>query len=163
MIFWQTLLQSLRLPKKEIVFKLNRTGMDITVIYMFILLFIASIPALTDRIYENSGFSADMNIVFLLIYFFIFYYLPLTIIIFLSITVISYVMTWISHFMHRKLRLQILWKMCAYTTTIPFLLYTGIALFFPVHDIYLWISVLYILTMLIAIISVYPKRKPRKK
>ncbi|MFD2045654.1 DUF1189 family protein [Ornithinibacillus salinisoli] len=163
MILWQTFLQSLRLPSKRIVFQLNRKGMDITVIYMFLLLLLVSIPSLIDRLYENTGFTSDMNIVFLLIYFFIFYYLPLTIIVFLSMTVVAYVMTLVASVMGRKLRLQLLWKMCAYSATIPFLIYTVSALFFSVSDIFLWVAIVYTVLMLLIIITVYPKRKIHTK
>ncbi|SET24926.1 Protein of unknown function [Oceanobacillus limi] len=159
MILWRTFLQSLQIPSKKIIFKLNRTGMDTTVFYMFILLFIVSTPSLIDRINENTGFTSEMNIVFLFIYFFIFSYLPLTITIFVGITIISYAMTWIAQLMERKLHLQVLWKMAAYTSTIPFLLYTVFELFYSAPDVLLWFSLVYIVVMLIIIISVYPKKR----
>src|SRR5699024_6033398 len=111
MLFWKTFIQSLKLPNKEARFKLKRTGIAITVIYMFILLFFVSLPTLIHQITSNTGPTASLNIVFLLIYFFIFSYLPLTIIVFLLLSVVAYIGTWISKFLHRKLRFSLLWKM----------------------------------------------------
>jgi hypothetical protein len=162
MILWKTFLYSLQLPRKQAVFKLNRIPMDITVFYMFIMLFIVSIPSLIDRLTETLSIGSNMNIVFKLIYFFMFYYLPLTIMVFLLITFLAYLFTWIAKGMHRKLKLQILWKMIAYTTTIPFILYTVIAIIFSISDSYLLLSILFTIVLLIKIIMVYPKRETTK-
>lgn len=159
MILWKTFLYSLQLPTKQSVFRLNRIPMDITVFYMFIMLFIVSIPSLIDRLTETSSIGSDMNIVFKLIYFFMFYYLPLTIMVFLLITLLAYLFTWIAKSMHRKLKLQIFWKMIAYSTTIPFILYTVIALIIPISDSYLLLSMVYTFVLLFKIITVYPRRK----
>lgn len=161
MVFWQAFLHSIKLPNKKAMFQLNRIGMDITVIYMFILLMIVSIPALIDRLLATSGPGTELNLFFLLIYFFIFYYLPMTLIVFLLLSLIAYIATGISRLMKRKLRYAILWKMSAYTTTIPFLLYTIAALIFPISGVILWLFTIYTLLLLIKIISVYPKRRVR--
>ena len=163
MIFWRTFIQSLKLPNKQAMFKLNRTGMDITVIYMFILLFFVSLPTLIHQITSNTGPAASLNIVFLLIYFFIFSYLPLTIIVFLLLSVIAYIGTWISRFLQRKLRFSLLWKMAAYLTTIPFLIYMFLSFFKTVNDQFLWFIFLYSLAFLVKVITVYPKRRKRNK
>lgn len=158
MVLWKTFLNSLRLPNKQAVFKLNRVPMDITVFYMFIMLFFISIPSLIHQLTETTGLGSDMNIVFKLIYFFIFNYLPLTIMIFLLITAFAYLFTWIAKWMKRKLKLQIFWKMIAYATTIPFLLYTVIALFFPISDVFLLIAIVYTSIIVLQVIKVYPRR-----
>lgn len=163
MIFWRTFLQSLNLPSKQAMFKLNRTGMDITVIYMFILLFFISLPTLIHQIMSTTGPTADLNIVFLLIYFFIFSYLPLTIIVFLLLSIVAYIGTWIAKFLHRKLRFSLLWKMSAYLTTIPFLIYMILSFFKTVNDQFLWFIFIYALAFLIKVITVYPKRRKRNK
>lgn len=161
MIFLQAFIYSIKLPNKKAVFKLNRIGMDITVIYMFILLLLVSIPSLIEQLTTASGQVADLNFLFLLIYFFMFYYLPMTLIVFLALCIIAYIATIFAKRMQRKLRFSILWKMSAYTTTIPFILYTVIALIFPVRDMFLLVSLIYTLTLLVMIIFVYPKRKIR--
>ncbi|GAB3053892.1 hypothetical protein GCM10027286_16690 [Virgibacillus ainsalahensis] len=162
MIFLQAFVHSIKLPSKNAIFKLNRIGMDITVGYMFILLFLVSVPSLISQLTATSGLGHDMNVIFKLIYFFMFYYLPLTIIVFLSLCLIAYIGTLIAKLTQRKLRFGMLWKMSAYTTTIPFLLYTVIALLVSVSDNYLLLSFIYSFALLVKIISVYPKRRKRK-
>ncbi|MFD2752134.1 DUF1189 family protein [Virgibacillus siamensis] len=162
MIFLQAFLHSIRLPKKQAMFKLNRIGMDITVVYMFILIFIISLPSFVNRLTSAEGLGADMPFLMHLVYFFMFYYLPLTIMLFLLISLIAYVGTLIAKALNRKIRFSILWKMTAYTTTIPFLVYAIVAMIFPVSDSYIWIFIIYSMLFIIKIITVYPKRKKRK-
>lgn len=161
MVFLHIYTESLKLPNKKALFKLNRLGMDVVVVYLFIMLFIVSLPALIDQIVDPSGFSSYLNIFFLFIYFFIFYYLPLNLIVFGFLSLIAFFGKWITKLMNRKLRYSILWKMCAYTTTLPFTLYTIIALFFPISNMFLWLSIFYTVLLLIKMISIYPTRRKR--
>lgn len=161
MVFLQAFLESIQLPRKKAVFRLNRIGMDITVVYMFMMLIIVSIPSFIDRLQATDGFSSDLPFVFLVIYFFIFYYLPLTIIIFLILSAVAYIGTKVAHFARRKLRFSLLWKMSAYTTTIPFLVYAILALLFRIDDTFLWLFLLYTVTLLLKIITIYPKKRKR--
>lgn len=161
MIFWHTFKESIKLPNKEAMFKLNRIGMDVVVFYLFILLFLVSIPSFFQQINQTSSYINDLNIVFQLIYFFIFYYLPLNVIVFCFLSIIAYIGLGITKLMHRKLRFSILWKMSAFTITIPCILYTIIALFTPMNIAFLWLFILYTLLLLIKMISIYPKRRIR--
>lgn len=161
MIFWKIFVNSLKLPNKQAMFKLNRTGMDRTIIYMFILLFIVSLPILVEQITSTSGLVSSMNLVFLIIYFFMFSYLPLTIIFFILLSIVAYLGTLIAKSLHRRLRFSLLWKMSAYLTTIPLLIYAFITAFIEVNDHFLWLILLYVLILLVKVITVYPKRKPR--
>src|SRR5699024_8837698 len=157
LIFWHTFINSIKLPNKQAMFKLNRTGMDITVVYMFILLFFVSLPAFVEQITNTA-----MNSLFLVIYFFMFSYLPLTIIVFLLLSAVAYIGTWIAKLLKRKLRFSLLWKMSAYLTTIPFLIYMVLSFIFPVSDHFLWLILIYTLFLLIKVITVYPKRRKKK-
>lgn len=161
MIFWETFLESVKLPSKKALFKLNRTGMDIVVIYMFFLIIIVSIPSLVDQLIYAEGLSKETNVFFILIFFFIFHVLPLNIIVFVSLSLLSLIFLGITKLMQRKLRFAILWKMAAYTTTVPFIIYTLLALYFPIPNTYLWVSLLYTVILLIKMISIYPKRRQR--
>lgn len=163
MIFFQAFIHSIKLPNKNAIFKLNRIGMDITVIYMFLLLLLVAVPSFIAQWTGAENLMAEMNFLFFLIYFFIFFYLPLTIIVFLSLSLVAYIAVAVARLMRRKLRFSILWKMSAYATTIPAVLYTVTALFIPVGNFFLILSVLFILIMLLAIISVYPKRRKRRR
>ncbi|WP_339230826.1 DUF1189 family protein [Oceanobacillus sp. FSL K6-2867] len=159
MIFLHVFFNSIKLPKKEAMFRLNRIGMDIAVIYMFFLLGLVSIPALIKQLTATSGLGADLNVIFKLIYFFMFYYLPLTVLVFIAISFVAYIGRGIAHFMERKLRYSILWKMVAFTTTIPFILYLIIAFIIPVSDAYLLLTFIFSVGLLFKMISIYPKRR----
>lgn len=161
MIFLHTFIESIKLPRKKSLFKLNRTGMDIVVIYMFILLMFVSLPTLIDQISNKADLSQEINVFFLIIFFFIFYYLPLVVIVFLLISLIAYIGVGIANLMQRKLRFAILWKMIAFTTTIPFVLYAILAIFLHLSNAFLWFSLLYTFILLIKMISIYPKRRDR--
>ncbi|AVR01003.1 hypothetical protein OBCHQ24_19045 [Oceanobacillus iheyensis] len=159
MKFRQVFLQSLKLPSKKATFSLNRVSMDVAIIYMFILLILVSIPAFIDRIVENSGVSAELNIAFLIIYFFIFYYLPMAVFVCIGVSIIAYIGLRLAKLMERKLQFPLLWKMSVFIATIPFIIYTIIALLLPVDDMLLGAFFVYILIMLFFIISIYPKRR----
>lgn len=159
MIFLRTFIESIKLPSKKALFKLNRTGMDIVVIYIAIILIFVSIPSFIDQLTTPGGLSERMNAFFFLIFFFIFYYLPLIVIVFAVLSFIAYLGTKLATLMGRKLRYQIIWKMCAFTTTIPFLIYTAIALFVPLSNTFLWLSLLYTVILLIKMILIFPRRK----
>lgn len=159
MVFWHTFINSIKLPSKKALFKLNRSGMDIAVIYLFILVSLSSIPSLINRLMVGSSMST--NSFFLFIFFLVFYLLPVNIIVFLAVSFFSFLFQGVTKLMRRKLRFSILWKMTAYATTIPFLIFTIINLFTPVSNIYLWLSILYTLLLVFKMISIYPKRKQR--
>src|SRR5690625_949576 len=163
MTFWQTFLTSFKLPQKKATFSLNRVSMDIVVVYLFILLSIVSIPAFIEQIKNAHLMNVHVELFFLIIYFFIFYYLPLIIIVFGLISLVAYIGKVITKILQRKLHYSILWKMTAFSLTIPFLLYTIIALLYPISDKLLWLGLVYALFMLIKIMTIYPKRRQPTK
>ncbi|GAB4071986.1 hypothetical protein GCM10028778_00700 [Barrientosiimonas marina] len=159
---WQTFLNSIKLPKKQAMHKLNRVGMDITIIYLLLLLLIVAIPSLVDQLMANNSAGAQMNTVFLMIYFFIFNYLPLAIMVFIFISLISYIFTGIAKLLQRQVRFPMLWKLTVYTTTLPFLFYTLLAFFVNTDNIVTALLIIYILLLMIKLITIYPKRRKRK-
>lgn len=163
MIFAEAFVNSLKLPGKKAMFKLNRIGMDIVVIYLFILLFIVSMPALLQQLGVTEGLTDKLPFILKIIYFFMFYYLPLTIGVFVFISILSYLGIGISKLLKRKLRFQIIWKLLAFTTTIPFLIYTILAFIYPIGDRYLFLALIYSVVLLILMILKFPKRRIRKK
>lgn len=160
--FWNAFIHSLRLPKKQSVFTLNRIGMDITVIYLFFLLAIASLPALYEQIIVNETSTTHIHPFFFLIYFFIFYYLVLVLIVFSLLSIIAYIGTLITRSLKRKLRFSIIWKMTAFAITTPLLLFTVISFFYPLSSLFLFLATIYTFFILIKIILIYPKRKTRQ-
>jgi len=152
---WTMFIKSVQLPQKQAAFTLNRIGMDTTVIYMFIILFISSIPTYIEQLQVNERLS----VFFFSIFFFIFHYLPVVIIVFVALSIIAWLLGFVTRLAKRKLRFSILWKMTASTTTIPLLLFTLISFFYHVNSLYLIESIIFMLLLVILIIFLYPKRR----
>lgn len=163
MIFIESFINSLKLPNKKAMFRLNRVGMDTVVFYLFILLLIVSIPEIAIQLRVTDTVGGDLPVVLKLIYLFMFYYLPLTIAVFIFLSIMAYIGVGLANLLKRKLRYQIIWKLLAFTTTIPFLLYTILALFLPIDNRYLLLAVIYSLVLLILMILKFPKRRMRAK
>src|SRR5699024_7226276 len=108
--FWDAFIQSLQLPKRKAVFALNRIGMDVVVVYLFIFLAIASIPGLIDQLSSNQV-DIEIHPFFLLIFFFIFYYLIILLVVFTGISIIAYLGTLFATQTNRKLQFGLMWKM----------------------------------------------------
>lgn len=162
MIFLKTFLNSIQIPRKKSVFRLNRVRMDIAVIYMFILVALVSIPALIEQIKNNSTSAFHVHTFFYLIFFFMFYYLIVVIGVFLLISIYAYIGTKIAKLTKRRLHFGILWKVIAFSTTLPFLIYTVLSLFFIVSNKVLWAFLIYTILILLKIVSLYPAIKTQK-
>lgn len=156
MVFWKVFLQSLQIPRKQTVFKLNRVRMDIAVVYMFILIGLVSIPSLIEQIKVNSSSSIHVHTVFFLIFFFMFYYLVLVVSIFVFISVYAYIGVKLAQLTKRRLHFSILWKVTAFSTTLPFIIYTFVSLVFPLPNSVLLLFLVYMIIILYKIISIYP-------
>ncbi|API92198.1 hypothetical protein J32TS6_35980 [Virgibacillus pantothenticus] len=161
MVFFHAFAHSIKLPKKNAIFQLNRIGMDIAIIYMLFLNLLVSIPSFVQYVLAGDGVAEQLNLFFKIIYYFIFHYLPLSIMVFALLSIIAGIGTLLAKLMDRKLKFAILWKMTVFTTTIPFLLYALIGLFFSIQDRFLFLFCAYSLLFLFFIISVYPKRRKK--
>lgn len=159
MVFWKVFLNSMQIPRKKSVFTLNRVRMDIAVVYMFMLIAFASIPSLIEQIKDNSTSTFYVHIFFLLIFFFMFHYLIIVIGAFLLISIYAYIGTIIAKLTNRRLHFAILWKVVAFSTTLPFVIYTVLALFISIPNIFFWVCLIYIGLILVKIISIYPSVK----
>lgn len=157
-VFIQALKNSFKMPQKQAVFSLNKVRMDITVFYLFILLAIVSIPALVEQIVTDPISSVQIHPFFLLIYFFIIYYLILVLLVFIAISIIAYIGKGLAHLLQRKLHYSILWKMTAFSSTIPFLLFTILSFLFAVPTTYVVLALIYVLFVLVKVILIYPKK-----
>jgi len=153
---WQ---QSLKLPQKKAVFALNRIGMDTTVFYLFILIGIASLPALINQITADDTSGLYVHFFFILIYFFMFNYLISVIIVFILLSIIAYIGLLIARGLKRRLHYSILWKMSAFSTTIPLMLFTIVSFFYELSPVFLTIMIIFSIAMVIRIILIYPRMK----
>lgn len=159
MVFFHAFKESLKLPSKLAHFTLNRLGMDIAIIYIFILLSFVSLPAFIHQITEPIASIQHLNTVFLAIYFFIFYYLPLNVIVFITISLLAFIGKGFTTLLGRKLHYSTLWKMVTFSTTIPLLLYMILAFYMPLSYLYVLLAILFIFILLIRMILIYPRRK----
>src|SRR5690625_6475004 len=64
MIFIKTFFESLKLPRKKSLFRLNRLGMDVVVFYMFILLGLVSMPSFIQQWLNPTDFISELNFLF---------------------------------------------------------------------------------------------------
>src|SRR5699024_11501669 len=108
-------IHSIKLPKRNAAFALNRIGMDKVIFYIFLLLVIASIPGLIEQIQTNANAqSIQIQSLFFLIFFFIFYYLIITVALLLGISLIAYFGSCISSLTNRKLCYSIICKFASF-------------------------------------------------
>ena len=157
-VFIDALKHSVKLPNKKDAFALNRIGMDYTVIYLFIIIAIASIPNLIEQLLTTE-FSAQIHPFFLAIYFFIFNYLVLLVMIFSLLSLFAYIMTLLAKMLQRKLLFSLLWKMSAFALTIPLIIFTVLSYFYPLTYIFVSLAVVYMTFVLVKVILIYPKRR----
>lgn len=157
--FWISFINSLKLPQKKAVFTLNRIGMDIVVLYLFLLIAISSIPQFIQNITSLEQSATQIHPFFLSIYFFIFHYLILTTFIFITISLIAYLATLIARLMNRKLKYNIFWKMVGFSTTIPLIIFTVFSFFISESHLMLYLGIIYVFFNIFMIIRIYPNRK----
>lgn len=158
MIFWEIFTNSIKLPNKKAMRRLNQIGMDYTVFYMFFLLLVASLPSFIEQALASSGASSEISFFFFILFFFMFFYLPFVLIIFAFLSLLAYIAVLVARILKRRLTFAFLWKLIAYSTTIPFLLYTAIALLYDFSIIYLGLTAIYSFTIIMIIISSFPRR-----
>ena len=162
-VLWDIFINSIRLPMKKAAFALNRIGMDMIIIYMFILLALFSLPGFIEQFLEGTA-AAELHVKFFfhLIFFFIFYYLIIVFILLAVVSIIAYFGVWFARVVKRKLRYAILWKMTACIMTIPILLYTAIAFFYSLSYYFLLYALIFHLIIFSKTILLYPRRRHLK-
>ncbi|WP_339181170.1 DUF1189 family protein [Oceanobacillus sp. FSL W7-1293] len=161
MKFIKILKESLLLPQKKAMFQINRIGMDQIMIYLFILFMVTSLPELIARLTSWSGLGGEMNIIFQLIYFFMFYYLILAILLLGVISFIAYLGRGIVRLANRKLYYGTLWKLTACSLTLPMLVFTLLSFIWSIPDWFLFIFFIYPVVLLIRMIFLYPQKRVR--
>jgi len=143
------------------MFQINRIGMDQIMIYLFILFMVTSLPELIVRLTSWSGLGGEMNIIFQLIYFFMFYYLILAILLLGVISFIAYLGRGIVRLANRKLYYGTLWKLTACSLTLPMLVFTLLSFIWSIPDWFLFIFFIYPVVLLIRMIFLYPQKRVR--
>lgn len=149
---------SIQLPGKRAMFQLNRMKMGGTLLYLFILLFIVTIPGGVRFILSSdSGIGHNVPPTLFVLQYIVFDYLLFVFTGLCTISFVAAICLGISGFMQRKMAYRHLWKLAAYATTVPFLLY-AIAIIFNVHSPIIPIVLLLLtLAILTRMISIFPK------
>ncbi len=159
MEFFIAFKNSLLLPKKKAVFRLNRISMRNTLVYLFLVLFLALSPNFILSALSNKELLEGNGLDLFLLQLIVLY--PM-VCIFLGIVVISLLAgggMLLKGLFKRKLAYQQLWKMSVFALTIPLILFFIIS-FLELRHWMLYIGLLVLFYLYITfMIMVYPKRK----
>lgn len=144
------------LPKKEAMFRLNRVSMKITTMYIFILIFILNIPSQITLLLEKgiTELPRSSYITQILIFYpFVIFFSAI-----IGISFIAFISLLLTKLLKRKLTFQQLWKMSAYASTSPLLLYTLMNQFVDAEVFILFVFLIMLFFILFKMICIYPKR-----
>jgi len=153
--FFRILQNCMRMPGKASVFALNRVSMRDTLLYIFILMLLSSVPDIIDLL-VNGRFSNQTYESVLYLQVFLFYPLYIIFIGIIAISLLSAAAYVIKTVMKRKLTYHHLWKLTAFSATVPLLLN---AVFKGLGYRNIWITVLLVVLLffyLIKMIRVFP-------
>ncbi|WP_226585586.1 DUF1189 family protein [Halobacillus litoralis] len=115
-------MNSLRLPKKEAMFKLNRKGITNTILYLFILLLLLFSPdMITSIIYLETNVT-EVSRGMYVVQFLVFYPLLIVFLILVGVSILAGAGLLMRKWLSRKLTYQQLWKLTAYASTLPLIL-----------------------------------------
>lgn len=158
-VYWNIFKNSLILPKKEALFFLNRVPMGKTILYILVLMHLTFLPNLfkvtnsTFQQIENISFSLYIiNVIVLYPFFTI-------LLMILSLTVFSFIALVLAKFLNRKLAYPYLWKITAYSLTVPLIIYAVLEILSITNSLLVIVPILYLYFVLYKIICIYPKKQ----
>ena len=158
-VYWNIFKNSLILPKKEALFFLNRVPMGKTILYILVLMHLTFLPNLfkvtnsTFQQIENISFSLYIiNVIVLYPFFTI-------LLMILSLTVFSFIALVLAKFLNRKLAYPYLWKITAYSLTVPLIIYAVLEILSITNSLLVIVPILYLYFVLYKIIRIYPKKQ----
>ena len=119
---------SLLLPRREALFRLNRISMRNTIAYIFTLMFLLYIPEIVSTILERKdlpeGVMPSLYVLQLVVFYpFVILFLGITL-----VSILAFFALFLKQILRRKLKYQQLWKMTAFTMTLPLIIYTFLRL-----------------------------------
>ncbi|WP_231622436.1 DUF1189 family protein [Halobacillus karajensis] len=150
-------MNSLRLPKKEAMFHLNRKGITNTIGYLFVLLLLLFLPdMITSIIYLETNVT-EISRGMYIVQFLVFYPLLIVFLILVGVSVLAGGSLLMRKFLSRKLTYQQLWKLTAYASTLPLIL-SILLKYITVPDAFSALIFIGIFTYyMYRMITVYPK------
>lgn len=155
--FIDSLTNSLRLPKKEAMFHLNRKGITNTIGYLFILLLLLFLPDMITSILYLETNVTEISRGMYVAQFLVFYPLLIIFLILVGVSILAGGALLMRKALSRKLTYQQLWKLTAYASTLPLIL-SVLLKYLTVPDgvsalIFIFIFTYYMYRM----ITIYPK------
>ncbi|RWZ52240.1 DUF1189 domain-containing protein [Halobacillus fulvus] len=160
--FLDSFFHSVRLPKKESMFHLNRKGMTNTIGYLFVLLTVLFLPDLIGTIIHLDSSLTEVSRGLYLVQVFVFYPLLIIFLIIVGVSVLAGAALLLRRALHRKLTYQQLWKMTAYASTIPLIL-SVLLKYIAVPDSISALLFLGIFTFVMyRMIKIYPKASAKR-
>ncbi|MYL51402.1 DUF1189 domain-containing protein [Halobacillus litoralis] len=122
MVFFDSLINSLRLPKKEAMFHLNRKGITHTIGYLFVLLLLLFLPDMVISILYLETNLTEVSRGMYMAQFLVFYPLLIVFLILVGVSILAGGSLLMRKALSRKLAYQQLWKLTAYACTLPLIL-----------------------------------------
>ncbi|MGP4070804.1 DUF1189 family protein [Halobacillus sp. B29] len=122
MEFFDSLWNSVRLPKKEAMFRLNRKGITSTIMYLFILMTVLFLPDMIGTIIRLDSNLTEVSRGLYLVQVFVFYPMLIIFLILVGVSALAGAALLMTNQLDRKLTYQQLWKMTAYAATMPLVL-----------------------------------------
>ncbi len=150
---------SLLLPKKDAVFRLNRISMRDTIVYLFLFLFISFSPTFIIHPLLSVDLTTGKSLDLLLLQMIVLYPFLCVLLGIVGISMLAAGGLVITKLLQRKLRYQQLWKMSVFACTLPLIIYFVTALF-SLQFSYLYVLLIIIFYIYILfMIRIYPKRR----
>ncbi|MEH7381138.1 DUF1189 family protein [Bacillus sp. JJ1533] len=154
----ETLMDSLRLPNKAAMKRLNKLEMRNTILFLLLLLFIVALPIeinlLLDDSYKESDIPQNIYVIQILLFYpFLMLFLGIA-----GISVLAGLGVGVSKLTHRQLKFQFLWKMCAFALTKPIIIFAVANLLIGTHWIINAIVTILLFYTILRMIFHYPKR-----
>jgi hypothetical protein len=149
---------SLLLPKKEALFRLNRVSMRNTLTYIVCLMFLLFLPDVVKVVMDVEAGLEGLPKGSYITQVIVFYPLFILFIVVTGVSLLAALSLPIKEVLGRKLAYHQLWKMTTFAMTVPLIIYTVLKLF-HVNSVVVNLLQLIILYFLIyKMILVYPKR-----
>jgi len=158
-----TFMDSLRLPNKAAMKRLNKLEMRNTILFLLLLLFIVALPIeinlLLDDSYKESDIPQNIYIIQVLLFYpFLMLFLGIA-----GISTLAGAGVGVSKVTHRHLKFQFLWKMCAFALTKPIIIFAVANILIGTHWIVNTIIFILLFYTILRMIFHYPSRVKKHK
>ncbi|WP_078394101.1 hypothetical protein [Shouchella patagoniensis] len=152
----------MQLPKKQVVFRLNRERIGVPFLYVGLLIAFVCIPLFVQTFIQSDGVIADLILPMFAVYFLFIYFPIFALSVFSLIAAVAAIALTVAKLADRKLTYLMLYKIAAFAATIPIIGY-GVSLLISEEFamIWIWASFLYLVAVLIRVIFHYPKARKK--